>query len=295
VGAEKNVASPAPSLRPLAPVEATTELEVEVLRLLNQAKADLGEQVSVTRTPEGQLRVQALVETEKRKSEIGQALSAVANHPAVKIEVETVAEALRLRPPGNAATSPVVVESAEATVNAIPADSELRRYISGRGLSGRQLEEEIRRFADRALGRSREALQHARALKSLVNRFSVEQLQALAPEGRAKWLALIRGHAQTLRQETTRLRQELSPVFWPSAPAAETDQEIPMAGAEELMRAAERLLELCTAHDRVISAAFAISPNTERAAAVKDQQFERSLRRAESLAAKIQNPAPSDK
>src|SRR5205823_4595740 len=90
--------SPSPHLpvSPSPPI-ATAELEVEVLRLLHQAGADLGEQLSVTRRPEGELRVEGIVETDQRKQEILRALNSVVSNPAVKVEVNTVAEALKQR------------------------------------------------------------------------------------------------------------------------------------------------------------------------------------------------------
>src|SRR6266496_1063530 len=90
-----------PSSLPLTPYPfmATAELEVEVLRLLSQAGADLGEQISVTRTSNGLLSVQGIVDTEKRKGEILRALSSVSSNPAVRVDVKSVAEALRGQKP----------------------------------------------------------------------------------------------------------------------------------------------------------------------------------------------------
>lgn len=48
-----------PSLPPL--VLASADLEMEVTYLLNQVKANMGEHISLTRTPEGQLRVEGIV------------------------------------------------------------------------------------------------------------------------------------------------------------------------------------------------------------------------------------------
>ncbi len=56
--------------QPLAPSVATPELEVEAWRLLNQAGADTGEQITVARTSEGQLKIDGLVDTETRKGEL---------------------------------------------------------------------------------------------------------------------------------------------------------------------------------------------------------------------------------
>src|SRR5262249_47743706 len=66
---------------------APAELEVEVTYLLNQIKANLGEQVTLTRTAAGALHVEALVETEQRKQEILRVLAPVLDHSAVKVEV----------------------------------------------------------------------------------------------------------------------------------------------------------------------------------------------------------------
>ncbi|MDQ3820365.1 MAG: hypothetical protein M3362_22160, partial [Acidobacteriota bacterium] len=72
-----------------APVVASADLEVEVMYLLHQIKADLGEQISVTRTRDGQLQVEGLVETEGRKTEIVRMLHPLVDNPAVKISIET--------------------------------------------------------------------------------------------------------------------------------------------------------------------------------------------------------------
>ena len=66
-----------------------------MLRLLNQAGADLGEQINVTRTPEGRLQVEGIVDTEKRKDELLRALAPVHNNAAVMIDVKSVSEAVR--------------------------------------------------------------------------------------------------------------------------------------------------------------------------------------------------------
>src|SRR5262249_44424498 len=75
------------------PFLATPELELQVLKQLNQADAFYGEQISLTHTAEGRLRVQGIVETDKRKKEIVQSLAPLKQNPALQIQVETVAEA----------------------------------------------------------------------------------------------------------------------------------------------------------------------------------------------------------
>ena len=56
--------------------------------------ADLDEQTTVTRTPDGRLRITGLVESSERKLEILRTLAPVANNPALNVEIKTVAEAV---------------------------------------------------------------------------------------------------------------------------------------------------------------------------------------------------------
>jgi len=167
----------------------------------------------------------------------------------------------------------------------IPVDAELRRYFSGRGLSDDQVEAKIRQFANRTVNRSLQALQHAWALKHLAERFSPDQLNALTPEARAKWVAMVNVHAAALQTETAALRRELGPVFFPGL--GEDGPGTELGNDQKLAAAIDRLLSLCSANDKLIRLAFSISSDTSKAAAVKTQQFARSLRSAELLAAKI--------
>ncbi len=267
---------------------ATPELEVEVLRLLNQAGADMGEQLNVTRTPEGKLEVQGIVETDKRKEEILAALAPVANNPAVRVEIDTVAEALKRRPQTQASTGSVVVERSETTATSVPVDADVRKYLASKGVSDERMDEEIRQFASQTLGHSRQALRHAIAMRRLAQRFSPEDLNALDRDARAKWLAIIRQHSEALRQEVAALRHELNPIFAGAYPY-DAGEQIEIRNDADLMRGAERLYAVCSANDRVISSAFAVSPDTSnsRATAVRSLQFWRSLRSAESWAVTI--------
>ena len=59
--------------------------------LVNQAGADTGEQITVARTSEGQLKIDGLVDTETRKGELLRALWPIAKQSAVRINILTVA------------------------------------------------------------------------------------------------------------------------------------------------------------------------------------------------------------
>lgn len=263
---------------------ASAELEIEVHYLLDQIKANLGEQVSVGRTTGGKLRVEALVETERRKEEILRALGPILNNPAVVAEVSTVEEAVKRRR-GKATPGGEEVQEVEVPTARIPADEDLRRYFAARVLGGERVEEEIERFAVRAMGRSRQALMHASALKRLAARFSPAEMRSLAPEARAKWQTMIREHARGYREQTAAMRRELRPIFSPGGGGEGTREK---ADDESLRGDAERLLRFGYAHDEAMRSAFTLSDGARASVSLKSSQFWRSLAAAESLAEAIE-------
>jgi hypothetical protein len=262
---------------------ASPELEIEVTYLLNQIKANLGEQVTMTRTTGGALRVEALVETERRKEEILRALGPVIGNPAVKVEVNTVAEAVKRQQREQSKTrDATAVREVEVANNRIPADSELRAYFSTR-LVGEAIDEEINRYAGRVMNRSRQALLRASALKRLVQRFSPAERRGLAAEAQSKWLNMIREHALAYRHEVATLKQELRAVFGGSGEGVSE-----VVSEANVAEAAERLLHLSYANDEAVRSAFTISADGRTAAAIKSGQFWRSLAETEKLAEAIQ-------
>jgi hypothetical protein len=276
-----------------ASVTATNELEVEVLRLLNQVGADLGEQINVTRTPGGHLRVHGIVETQARRVELLRALSALGRNPAVEVEVSSARETLG---PGGAAEAPAaaVVRQVGPADNRFPAEDEMRRYFSAvKGMSDEQAHAAILRFADRASQRSGQALQHAWAMRRLAGRFSERELRALDAEARAKLLSMIQAHARAVRGESAQLRQELQPIFFSAGRATVDAGAAGLEVADEagLAGAVERLLALCSATDRGVRHAFSASPDGQTGAALKSVQFWRGLQQAEELASRVERAA----
>jgi len=276
------ISSPPPFAITPTPVVATAALEVEVLRLLNEAKADLGEQVTVTRTPGGPVQIQAMVETEARKTEIVRALSSVTGNPAVKVEVETVAEALKRQPQTKSSSGPVVIQRIESANNENPIQEELHRYFAAKDEN--RTNEQVRRFADEMVGDSQQAMRHAWALKRLLSQFSPEDIRTLSPEARGKWLALIHAHARAFEQGARRLREKLAPILFPSSSSSDAPDEIRISDDAELARAVDQLFTLASANDAAIRSAFAFSTGSASADAVKTPRFWQSLRAAESLA-----------
>ncbi len=268
------------------PVLATAALEVEVLRLLNQVGADLGDQISVTRTSAGQLSVQGITDTAQRKEEILRALDPVKSNPAVHIEIDTPAEALRKQPQVPSRTV-VTVETAQPSSNLIPVDADVRHYLGARAIPAIQMDEEVQHFANQMISKSRQAMYHAAAMKRLAERFSPDELGALDTDAHSKWLSLIRQHARSLQSQSAAVRQQMAPVFNVDSLDGEGGSEI--GDTEALIRAVTRLFELSASNYNTIQSAFTISRTTTTPSTVKSPQFWRALRDAESLAGKIAN------
>lgn len=257
------------------------DLEVEVLRLLHQAGADLGEQISVTRNVGGPILVSGIVETDRRKAEILRALQAMSDNLSVRIEIKTVTEALaesrnRHDTSGNSAT-----EGVQVGADTFPAYEDLRARMS---------DEEARVFAARIVSRSHNAMRHAWALKRLMGRFTTKDLETLKPDSHAKWIALIKNHARAFQRDTASLREQLQPFFFTESAGSAITSEI--RNNADLITAVTRLVELASANYEVVRSSFTLTREASAVSAIKTPQFWRSLTSAEAVAAKIDAATP---
>ena len=259
---------------------ASTELEIDVAYLLNQAKADRNEQVALTRSASGSLRVEGVVETAERRDEFLRALRPFSNNPAVTIDLRTVAEAAKQK----SVAAKESVREVDETGETIAAEEELRAHFSRRGMSGAAVDEAVRAYSSRVVNHSYRAVFQAIELKRLVARFSHVDLRTVAPDARSKWLDMMRSHALAFARENAALRRELQPVFLSETPDAIEDFAI-QADAD-LARAVERLHRLAVANNDAIRQAFTIS-KASSASAFKSAQFRRNLETAARLSDRI--------
>ncbi len=286
---EKAIApAPISSLARALPV-ASAELEVDVAYLLNQAKADRREQISLSRSAAGLLSVEGIVDTEERKAELIRAFAPVSNNPAVKIEIVTVTDALKRRESGS--QSAFTVREEEETDHKIAVDNELRTHLSRRDatlVSDADLDEAVRSFSSRNVDRSYRALFHAIELKRLVNRFAGVDMRTITLDARTKWLQMVREHAIAVERETGALRREIQPVFFPGFSSGGVGDELGSGGDVDLARVVEQLHKLALSNNEAIRAALMISSHSS-SAQLKSTQFWRSLMSAEKLAARVKH------
>jgi hypothetical protein len=256
--------------------------------LLNQVKADRNEQVALSRSAGGSLRVEGFVDTQQRKEEFLRALAPVSNNPAVKIDIRTIAEAMD-RPPTRRSVS---VQETEETPDTVAADEDLRAYFTRNSPAG-PIDEAARSYSSRMVNRAYRALFHAIELKRLVNRFEKVDMQMIAPDARGKWLGMLRQNATAFARENAALRQEIQPVFFPGS-SLPTTEDLSIKSDADLARAVEQLHKLALSNNDAVRSAFTISSRSS-ATAVKSAAFWQSLQRAERLAETIrQYQAPSN-
>ncbi len=282
---------PSAKTTPLLPAPTTAELtalEVNVFYLLDQVNANLGEQIEVRRLASGQVLVQALVDKDGRKAEILRVLSPLAGNPFVKLDVLTVEEGLRRE---NAAKrAPQTTDTVVISENRIPVYNEVRTFLERNNgqRSASDIDNEIQRFSGSMIDQSRQALEHAFALKHLTQRFSTNDLGSLNDESRQKWHEMIRAHARAFTESSRALRRELAPIFSQGQSMLGDDQSPEIRNDASLVEAVGTLADLASATDEAVGRAFAISPGAKAAVDPGATTFWRTLNRAESLASALQ-------
>jgi hypothetical protein len=183
--------------------------------------------------------------------------------------------------------SGVTFQQLESAENRIPVYSELHRFLLANGIAEKEMDGEISRFAIRASGHSRQAMQHAWALKRLAERFSEEELRTLDPAARKTWIAMIQLHAAAIERETGALNQELSPIFFSGVASSNPSDQGDISTDTGLLQSVGRLFNLCASVDKGVRSAFAVSSDASAGDDIKASGFRQSLESVKQLASKI--------
>jgi len=127
-------------------------------------------------------------------------------------------------------------------------------------------------------------------LKKLVNRFANVDMRTVAPDAREKWIAMLREHAAAMERETAALRDEIQPVFFPSA-SQPAPERFSIGSDADLARAVERLYRFALSDNEAVRSAFTTSSQSS-AVAVKSVAFWQAMWRVEELAKHIERYDP---
>lgn len=267
----------------IKPETASSEDELEILRVLQNANADLGEQISVERRADGKISVSGIVENKTRRDELTKALQAVADPQKVKINIRAVDELNRTKRAPNKSETIATEEIPETT--AVPVDRELRSYFSKQGIGGTALNERIEGFSRQILGRSRRVSQFGWSLRKLAEGFSAKQVAEFTPEAKAKRNSLLLARVRDFRREAQGLRDDLQPAFGNLSGAAGIGK---ISSEQELREAVKRLADASRNLDEAVRGSFTLG-NAPNAAAVGNASFAQTLKTAIGLAEQIEN------
>ena len=123
-------------------------------------------------------------------------------------------------------------------------------------------------------------------MNRMANRFTTDQLRKMEPEARTKWLNIMKNYAAAVKRETTALRQELQPVFFPGSGAEGAESSV--SNDVDLIRAVRQLSSMAADNDRIVRSALTLSTGNFSFSAIKSSEFRRSLGNVEKLAAAIE-------
>jgi hypothetical protein len=262
---EKVEPPPAPKARvtpPPPPVPAPIAPPVDVGRLLLNAwfrvhrlDACLDDRTEIE-FRDGHVAVHAMVTDEERRALLVRAFDSFAPLDRLELEVDSA----------GAATPEAEAGTVRRGAAWAPVREHFRRRVGflPEQEVGPQLDVATDQFTAWVVERSTRRVQEARALGRHLAPWSAERLATLDLDARAAWIAMLRQHARTFRQETELLRVQLQTVFVPiGAPAAGSgeapDDAAPVeAGVTDaqLVQLSERLVQLALQEDAIITAAF---------------------------------------
>jgi hypothetical protein len=258
------------------------ELELDVIRRLDEANAFLGEQIAVERT-RGAVVVQGVVDGTQRKNEILQALGPDLHNSAVRLEIVVPGGGRnRVAPETDRRVS---IEGIE-TLQKAPADTSLRAYFSKNAGSSGEPDEAVEHFTNEVSLHSQSARAHALALKQIAERFSPDDLNAMTADEHRQWRAMLNGHARVMLEETRAIQDKLEPIFRTNSedkPALITN----FKSDADIVDAAARLSDLAAANDNAVWHSFAASTQASDVTRVCLPEFWESLLDAEILAREI--------
>jgi len=267
---------------------ASDELEIEAAYLLDRAKADRNEQITLLRENNGLLRIEGVVETSARKNELLQSFAPLISNPAVSINLQAADAVLKPEDANNLKWS--TLRSHNTTADRVAVDRELREYLlkSKPVLSEapNDLDLRVNALASQIVNRSYRALFHAVQLKQLIVRFSKTNMQGISEEGRKKLREMIQTHAEGFSREYVVLRRELEPIFHTEGFSAVREQDH-IENDEQLNVAVEKLSRLASSNNEAIRTAFTVSEEGSSVRRLNSGQFWKDLVDAEQIALKI--------
>src|ERR1041385_167162 len=267
---------------------ASNELESEAAYLLDRAKADHNEQITLLRGDNGLLRIEGVVETTARKNQLLQFLTPLINNPAVSINIQAADTVLKPKVANDLKWS--TIRSHNATVDRTAVDRELREYLVRTkpvlSEAPNDLDVEVNALASQIVNRSYRALFHAVQLKQMIIRFSKTNMHDISEDARDKLRDMIQTHAKGFSREYVILRGELEPIFHSEGFSSVSEPDH-IENDEQLNVAIEKLSRLASSNNEAIRMAFTVSEDGSSVRRLNSGHFWKDLVEAQQIALRI--------
>jgi DNA-directed RNA polymerase specialized sigma24 family protein len=263
-----------------------SEMALEAFRRLDGAGALTNEQVGVTQGPDRRLHIDGVIESEARRDEL---IGLLRELPARRVRVALVTFAEAARHTSTATSTVGPLRSATVTRNSEPAGYEsMRRYVTAHPTSGATaagdstpVDEAVRHLSGALLAQSLQARMHARTVQQLMASVPPDHAERLSSAARNTWRDLVGRHVEASRLQTRSLRDQVELVF----PQLHEGRDVPPTTFDrDVLRLADRLFELTSAHDAVARRAFTVTTDGGELLQVSTAAFRRSLFEAEQVA-----------
>ena len=218
-GAPFSAVPPLPTVVPTPLVVSRSELEnmpieseIQTLYALHQARACLGEDVQVSRNVAGQVIVQGVVETQRRKEQLQAVLQPL---HGVEVQIRTIAD-----------SQSTVIPAAPARTVEPPGKASIAERLTvpiEDALKGRLSASRIAELSYRAVSLSEDWVAEAWALRRLADAIPAEDLASLTKSSQKMLAEMVRDHSASLRAKVSECRTEFEPNLSKEAFDSETE------------------------------------------------------------------------
>jgi hypothetical protein len=189
-------------------------LEIQVRYALHQVRACLGEPIEVVRDPAGNIRVQGLVENEKRKAELLATLVALGHADRLSADIWTMTEA------ASHVYEPSVLngEYSEVRTGRLPIEDYLEAYFRERAAAGGDsISGRVTELISEAVSGGEAALAEVWALRRLAERYPAEKFREMDSHSQRLLELMLRDHLTALWTRIADTRRLVEPVIVPLA------------------------------------------------------------------------------
>ena len=272
-------------------------LTLHALQILGSQPQSIQAAVDIERHPDDGVDITGVLPTVQETRSLIQSLRALQGGATLRLDLHSADEPLTPRPVSTVEPS----ASMSLATDRIPLDSMLRESLGARsGLSGPELDEQVRQAAREIVARSARVHRAAWAVSQIGSRdFRRSELAAMNAQDRQLWLALLAPPLTICDAELNSIATTLTGERNPdSLPHQNID---PVSTIRDLATAADLLRQNADRLDRLLVAGFALSPEVSSVPVSRTEllsllaEVQREENRLALTVQRLQQAAPIDR